>query len=455
MDGRQARLRQSLWFQLSAWLSSAVILLALIAGGYSFRSSFGEANELQDDQLRQVAALIAGHGGFLDYSAASPQDKAVDPELKVVVQLLQPIPTAVSASAAASRLDLPSTLPDGLQTVRIHGEDWRLLVRLVPSGQRVAVGQQTEARDEIALNGALRTVLPLLVLVPFLVLVVSGVVRNRLRPVTRLASEVDRRSEDDLTPLPLEGIPTEIRPFAASIGRLLSRLQQAIETQRRFVADAAHELRSPLTAVSLQAQALAASDLPPASKEPLLRLQAGLLRAGALIDQLLTLARSQAREPRLENAVSVSSVVHAVIEDLMPLAESRSIDLGMVRQDTAAVHASQADLYAIVRNLIDNAVRYSPPGSRVDVAVERDGALALLQVVNEGPGIPRSEQERVFDPFHRMLGTDSEGSGLGLAIVRTLVERGGGGIRLQDASDVAGAPGVCVRVWLPAADAGG
>ena len=462
MDGLKASLTQSLQFQLSAWLSGAVILLALGAGGYSFWSSFQEANELQDDQLRQVAALISRHDVRIDRFAEDAQDLTLEPDLHIVVQVLAPTsapasvplpaPTAGTAGHAAA-LPLPNNLPDGLQTVRVAGESWRLLVRSLRSGQRLAVGQQTAARDEIARNSALRTVLPLLVLVPALAVLVSLVVRHRLKPVARLSFALDQRNEFDLEPLPQMQVPTEIRPFITSISRLLLRLGQSMAAQRRFVADAAHELRSPLTALSLQAEALDGAALPPQVQAQVTRLRQGMQRARVLIDQLLTLARSQAQPVIQTSPVSAPTILRCVIEDVIPLAERRQIDLGVTRQDDVHVQISEVDLTAIMRNLIDNAIRYSPPGGHVDVSLIRDSddsdGGATLEVANGGAGIPQAERVRVFDPFYRVLGTGTEGSGLGLAIVKTLVERAGGSIALHAAVQDAAAPGLSVQVRFP------
>lgn len=448
MDGRQASLTKSLQFQLSAWLSGAVILLALGAGGYSFWSSFQEANELQDDQLRQMAALIHRHDVWLNDGANDPQDKTLEPDLRVVVQVLGDSPAQRTADQAAP-LALPRDLPDGLQTVQVADASWRLLVSSLRTGQRVAVGQQTEARDEIARNSALRTVLPLLALIPAMAVLVSFIVRYRLKPISRLAEALDRRTEYDLEPLPQTQVPTEIRAFTHSISRLLLRLGQSMEAQRRFVADAAHELRSPLTALSLQAEALDQADLSPQSRATLIRLRHGMARARSLIDQLLTLARSQAQPGGPAVPVSGRSVLRGVIEDLIPQAELRQIDLGVIRQDEVYLRMPEVDLHAIMRNLVDNAIRYSPVGDHIDVSLDGDGSGVGFEVSGGGAGIAQDERERVFDPFYRILGTDAEGSGLGLSIVKTLVERAGGSVTLQALSPDSLLPGLRVRVQFP------
>ena len=453
MDGFKASLTNSLQFQLSAWLSGAVILLALGAGGYSFWSSFQEANDLQDDQLRQVAALINRQGFSLNGGAEAPQDKDLEPDLQVVIQVLgdavvqrvpgQPMPLA-----------LPNDLADGLQTVRVADESWRLLVRSLHTGQRVAVGQQTEARDEIARDSALRTVLPLLALIPALAVMVSLVVRRQLKPVARLALALDQRTEFDINPLPPTQVPTEIHAFTHSISQLLLRLGQSMEIQRRFVADAAHELRSPLTALTLQVDAVDDADLSPQSRAAVGRLKQGIARARSLIDQLLSLARSQAQPAVPTGPVSARSILRSVMEDLVPQAELLQIDLGVLRQDDVHLRIAEVDLHAIMRNLMDNAIRYSPPGGRVDVSFVDEGRGATFEVANGGAGIPQAERARVFDPFYRVLGTQKDGSGLGLSIVKTLVERAGGSVTLEPAQPEASMPGLRVTVRFLTLDSG-
>jgi two-component system OmpR family sensor kinase len=448
MDGAKARLSDSLQFQLSAWLTGVVVVLTLGAGFVSFWSSFREANALQDDQLRQVASLVQLQGlpGSLRATGARPA--ALEPDLYIAVQLLGQS-AASTAPGQPKPLSLPIDLPDGLQTVSVAGERWRVLVGPLGNGQRLAVGQQTEARDEIARHGALRTVLPLLVLPPVLMLLVVIVVRQRLRPVSRLTEELDRRAEHDLSALPRVRAPSEIVPFTHAIDRLLLRLSTSIEVQRRFVADAAHELRSPLTALFLQAEGLADADLSPRIRVKLQRLREGVQRARALVDQLLTLARFQ--QPAADDVVpvSASTVLKRVLEDLVPAAEAGRIDLGVDRMEDVQLPIREVELQAIMRNLIDNAVRYSPAEGRVDVSLRREADRAVFTVVDEGAGIAPAERDRVFEAFYRVVGTDPYGSGLGLAIVKTLVDRAGGTVCLDDARPHQPSPGLKASVIFP------
>jgi two-component system OmpR family sensor kinase len=220
-----------------------------------------------------------------------------------------------------------------------------------------------------------------------------------------------------------------------------------METQRRFIADAAHELRSPMTALSLQAERLSAIEMSAAAHQRLLPLTQGIERSRKLIDQLLALATAQSSAERSQSSVSVHDIYRRVLEDLLPLAERRHIDIGVESFEDVQVVGNEMDLLILVRNLVDNAIRYTPEGGRVDLTVERAGESVILEVKDSGPGISAEEQLLVFDPFYRSLGTDESGSGLGLAIVKAIADRMGARLRLSF-SDEKNKRGLCVSVGL-------
>ncbi|MEM4986575.1 ATP-binding protein [Collimonas sp. H4R21] len=434
MDGFQARLSRSLQFRLSLWLSLVILAMAVPAGVFSFYSAYHEANDLQDDQLRQVAALVLSR----DLPPATPDRHAIgkmkDEESKVIVQVLAP---AAPAKGDDDALRLPADLRDGIQTFKAGRVHWRLFVQTTPSGQRLAVGQQTAVRDEIARDSGLRTMMPFMVLIPVLIALVSFLVRRMLRPIALLSQEVDRRDDQDMRPLAEQQVADEIRPLIGSINRLLRRVADNMDAQRRFLADAAHELRSPLTALSLQAENLAATDLSPASTARLLPLRQGLNRSKALLEQLLTLARSQnTGAPQLAR-VSLQAVLRRVMEDSLPLAQARQVDIGIEADTEITLAAQEVDIVALVRNLIDNAIRYTPQGGSVELRAGMQPGLVSIEVEDSGPGIEEAERERVFDPFYRVLGSGQDGSGLGLSIVKSIVARLHGRIELQHARGTA------------------
>ena len=397
--------------------------MAAIAGVIAFQTAFHEANELQDAQLKQIAALVTLRSLPVMQREALTNVPGTDRESRLVVQTLNDpvMPLALSAD-----------LPDGMQNVSVDGARWRIFVKTLNASTRVVVGQATAGRDEIARNSALATIMPFVVLMPVLLLVIGFLVRRVFRPLTSLSSGLDRRSDQDLSELSDAALPAEIVPFVVAINRLLARVGQSVAVQRRFVADAAHELRSPLTALSLQAERLEATDMSSQALERLTTLRRGLARTRTLLDQLLTFARVQDGGNKHGTAVSIQQVLRVVLEDLMPLAQAKRIDLGVTSTGDASVLASEVDLGILVKNLVDNAIRYTPERGRIDLSIhERDGVVQL-QIADTGPGIPAAERERVFDPFYRVLGNEQVGSGLGLSIVQTIAKRIGARVELGD-----------------------
>ncbi len=447
MDGNKGKLTNSLQFRLSLALSIVIAIVAAIGGTVGYQSAFRDANELQDDQLREVAAMVDAKR--LDLGQVDPIVRVgvIDQESHVALQVL-------SGSGSFSKIStepgvaFPQDLPDGMQTVK-SGKKWRVFVTTLKSGQRLAVAQRTALRNEIARHAAIRTVMPIVLLIPFLIVLSIVVLRFLLAPVNRLAREIDQRTQTDTTALSGHGLPSEIKPFVASINQMLQRLELGMEQQRRFVADAAHELRSPLTALSLQTENLAAHDLPKETRPQVEAMQAGLLRARTLVSQLLTLARAQLgsvnEKPGEAADVELHGVIREVFEEILPFAEAQGVDLGVTQSCAMHVKASRVDLNTVVRNLIDNAIRYSGRGSRVDVKISAREERAFIEVQDNGPGIPESERIKVFEPFYRLGGNSESGSGLGLSIVRNIINK------LAGEASISGVPsgGTLVRVTIP------
>jgi two-component system OmpR family sensor kinase len=267
-------------------------------------------------------------------------------------------------------------------------------------------------------------------------------------PITLLSAEIDLRDVQDLHPVREAGLPSEMRPFATAINRLLARITQSIEVQRRFIADAAHEIRTPMTAMSLQAERLSQMDMSSQARERLTTLQRGIERGRGLLEKLLSLARSQDGYSRVLGVVRIQATFRQVLEDLMPLAEAKRLDIGVEGGEDVQLLADESDLFAMIKNLTENAIRYSPEGGRVDLAVAVRDGFARVQVRDSGPGIPLDERKRVFDPFYRVLGHDSAGSGLGLAIVKAVADRLGANIELAYCDEEEGT-GLCVSVIIP------
>lgn len=438
-------MKKSLQFKLSIWLCTAIIIIAFAGGAFSFYTAFEEANEMQDDQLRQVATLFKSHAAQLTPPESRETVPAPNLEFRVLVEVIGASGVDVLGVTQAP-LMLPADMEEGMRTLVVQQEPWRVFVTKLDSERQLVVAQKVAIREEVAGESATATLIPYALLIPVLLIIVSYLIRQMFKPVTKLASELDQRPEQDLRPVEKKDLPTEIVPFVASINRMLVRVDLSIAQQRRFIADAAHEMRTPLTALSLQAERLAASEMSDQARERLAKLRSGLERTGLLLNQLLAFARAQQNKIEEASAVSVRRVFHSVLEDLMPLAQAKKIDIGVVGEQDLIVQVQEFDLIALLKNLVDNSIRYTPDGGKIDLAIfARDGRSGIV-VEDNGPGIPESERERVFDPFYRVLGNDETGSGLGLSIVKLCAERMGAEVLLGDAHASKENPGLRVEV---------
>jgi len=266
------------------------------------------------------------------------------------------------------------------------------------------------------------------------------VVSGSLEPVARVRSQVARRQADDLSPVSEAGLPDEVRPLVHELNLLFGRVRTAFDAQQNFVADAAHELRTPLAALRLQAQSLDRAADPDARKVAVGRLTAGIDRATRLVEQLLVLARQEASAANgvATRPVDLAELARRTVGDLVGLAQEKEVDLGLQHADAASVEGQPDALHILLRNLVENAVKYTPHGGTVDIAVRADKDSAEVIVEDSGPGIPPDERERVFDRFYRVAGSDAAGSGLGLAIIKAIAERHGASLKLGESARLGG-----------------
>lgn len=420
MDGRSGIVMRSLRARLFVGLTVTIVVAGLGAGALAYNWAFDEAIELQDSILIQIGAAA----GALHTPDTTPA--GIDAEARVVIE-----PLDGPGSDTKDRRALKN-LPDGLHVVARSNGPWREFIRTRADASRIAIGQPTAIRDEIARDSALRTVVPLLALIPCLMLIVALVIRQTLRPMLSLSERLDARQADQLQRLPLEGMPDELHPFITSINRLLERVQNLIDQQKRFIADAAHELRTPITAISLQAGNLDQAGLQPESRERLAALQNGTRRTAHLLEQLLALARYDMSSTPGTQPVFLDQCTKEVVADVLPRAAARSVDLGFEVVEPVLVRGEPAMLTVMIRNLIDNAIRHIPRGGRIDIGVYREGPHAIFQVEDNGPGMPEDELARIFEPFVRGSAAVEDGSGLGLSIVKRIVERLDGSVSLEN-----------------------
>lgn len=426
-------------------LLGAIALVSAVLGFATYHIARGELDTLMDAQLRQLAFSLRDQqpGRPIGLPPTAPGE-AFD----FVIQIWDR--QGVRLYLSQPHEVLPALAQIGYSTVSTSAGDWRVFS--VPVREHVVqVAQPMAVRSRIAADAALRTVMPLLALMPLLGGLIWYLVGRGLQPLARLAGEVGARRPDVLERLPAARVPDEVRPLVAALNGLLERLEQAWMVQRAFVADAAHELRTPLAALQIQLQLAERADSAEAQRAALGSLRDGLQRARHLVAQLLVLAR---QEPGAEAgapfaALALDEVVRRVLVEHAALAQARGIDLGAGEIAAARVTGDADALHTLLANLVDNAIRYTPAGGRVDVELARapDGQTLRLSVADSGPGIPAAERERVLDRFYR--GAESgqsdrgqPGSGLGLAIVHRIAQRHQARLQLGEAA----LGGLCVTV---------
>jgi two-component system OmpR family sensor kinase len=323
--------------------------------------------------------------------------------------------------------------------VSANGTTYRIF-SIQANNQTVQVAQDLAVRRAMAGSLALRTLGPIAVMMPILMLVVWWVVSGSLEPVARVRSQVASRQADDLSPVSENGLPDEVRPLVQELNLLFGRVKTAFEAQQNFVADAAHELRTPLAALKLQVQGLERSASAEARAIAVARLTAGIERATRLVEQLLVLARQEASAAggAARRPVDLAELARRAVADLAALAQAKGVDLGVHQAEPAGVDGQPEALNILVRNLVDNAVKYTPGGGTVDISVRKLAGAIEVVVEDSGPGIPPEERERVFDRFYRVPGSEASGSGLGLAIIKAIAERHGARLALGQSARLGG-----------------
>jgi len=438
----------SLKRRLLVGLMGAVALVWLATTAYSYLDAEHEVDELLDAHLAQSASLILAQATHdLEEIDLEHAPAAHDRHARRVALQVWEDGTALrlrSGGAPSSRLSLRE---EGFDNTRVQGRSWRVFTTW-DAGHRllVQIAERDDARREIAAGIATNLLLPLLVALPVLALFAWITIGRAVRPLDRLGREVERRSADNLQGLALEGAPSEVIPLVRSLNALFGRVQRMVENERRFTADAAHEMRTPLAGLKTQAQVARGAADDGTRQHALDRLVEGCDRATRLVDQLLPLARLEPGAARPAGSCDLVAVARPVVAELAPFALDRGVEVELLAPASLDVEGHPDLLSILLRNLVDNAVRYSPGGSRVRVEIARIDESARLTVSDEGRGIGPGERARIGQRFYRVLGTGEAGSGLGLSIVRRIVEIHGARLRFEDGDN---ARGLRVIVELP------
>ena len=407
-------------------LLGALLGAGLIAAIATYLAVREEVDSLLDEELRQIALSLRDHSQL---DLARLQRASDDPGLRALVQIWDP---AFERPYSSRAIDpLPRVNAEGFATLVHDGREWRIYA--TPSGKQVIqVAQPTALRAELAARSAARLLLPVVLLLPFLGLLTWWIVGRGLAPLSDIARILSQRDPTSLRPVHVQSLPIEVRPLVESLNALLQRLDTAFDTQRRFAADAAHELRTPLTALTLQIQLAERAQSEQERTVALERMEQGVKRATRLVQQLLIMARLEPEAAvRDAEPINIAALAIVVVSELQPLAAEKSITLEVDAPLPAWILGQEDALRILLRNLIDNAIRYSTPAGRVDVSVRTNGTDVQLTLQDNGPGIPEDERERVFDRFYRGRNAEVGGSGLGLAIVRQIAQMHGATVTLS------------------------
>lgn len=420
----------------------AIALTALVQGSVTYRSALNEADGIFDYHMKEMAqALQSG----LPSSRLSDAGVTLegDEHFDFVVQVWTNEGLRVFESAA--QLALPQRAVMGFSSVPAHGSTYRVF-SLQSRDHVIQVAQDMAVRRQMARNLAWRSVWPVAVMAPLLMLLVWWSVSFTLAPLTSVRKQLTQRRADDLSEIEATDLPDELRPLILDLNGLLRRLKRSFEAQGHFVAEAAHELRSPLAALKLQVLSLQRAPDPAARELALGRLGSGIERATHLVEQLLELARQEASQTTHAQPVVLADVARTVIADMAGPAAQRGVDVGMGAVTDDPVMGQSDALYILMRNLLDNAIKYAPAGGTVDLHISRASSTLELCVEDDGPGISEDERERVLDRFYRAENARSEGSGLGLAIVKAIADLHQATIQI-DRSPRLGGLRVCVRFF--------
>ena len=422
---------------LMMWLLPVFVLVGAVSAGASYLSYNRMVSTFMDDQMVQLAESLAVQGSMPALMPVSHEQ--VNDWGTYAVQVFDAERRLRSASWPELKVGFVEG--QGFHDVRAAGADWRVYVAGGANTQQVQVVQSGAFREHLAAGRALGVaapVLALLVLSGAVLWLVVGMVSSAVGDIARQTSGQD---EHTIAELPLTHVPREIVPLVASFNSLLGRLRNAFTTQRRFVQDAAHELRTPITAIGLQLETLRADVCCGNTRERFTQLELGVQRAQRLVDQLLRLSRQEAAPGDAALAeVDVAGVLRESVNALIVLAEQRRIDLGVLpgAEGPLALRCAAGDLRSVLDNLIENALHHTPEGGVVDVQLTHVGNRLAIEVIDSGPGIPPELAERVFDRFFRVPGNGTRGSGLGLAIARSAAERCGMRITLRNRTDASG-----------------
>lgn len=449
---------------LMSGLTLVLILAVVISASLSFNRARYEVDELLDAELAQTARVLRS---TLTLANSLTQDgKGFSPatisthdwarlagdelrgndertrfghsyERKIMFRVLRNDAVILSSDNSPASNDYPRE--PGYQRIRFDKFDWYLFT-LIEGDLVYTVGERSDVREELVSKIALSYLYPSLLAFPLLLFLLAWTLQRGLRPLVQLDRYIQERDKDNLDPIVVSATPSEVKPIVESLNGLLVRLRRSLESERRFTATASHEMRTPIAVIKLNVQnALKAKD--ENERVHLLQeLDVSVDRAGRLINQLLALNRlEQDGHGFSSQNIDILPLLREEIAGLYPLALQKDQSIELVGDDAhLPLNTVPQLLSLLIRNLVDNAIKYSPVKGRIVVSVKQENGAILIQVEDSGPGVPADQHSKIFERFYRISNGDVPGSGLGLAIVNRALELLGGNVALDTSTELGG-----------------
>lgn len=457
---------RSIRFRLLLGLIVVIVTIWVLVIAATYHGAKNEVRALFDTQLEQSARVatrtLLGLPSATDkrtrYSGKPSPDEEDGPHAQYKKHLAVQVWNDKgelflhSKNAPLSPLSPLSKINAGFADSVIDDSNWRTFTfEDKAHGLTIQAGEPYKVRNYLTQHVIMQTLYPIIIGLPVVTLLIWIAVGRGLKPLRILAMEVGERDPDNLSSICASHAPSEVQPLVDELNNLLRRLDEKIEKERRFTGDAAHELRTPLAGLKAQAEVAIGARNKQERERALANISKGVDRASHLVDQLLTLSRLDESARIDEGQVNLRETIRTVIMDLLASANEKSIDIGLEEQENLEplIRGNQDAVYILVRNIVDNAIRYSPVDSRITVTLAKRVDSSVMEVLDEGPGISAQQRQRVFDRFHRRSNTEAYGSGLGLSIVKRVVELHNGQVDLLQRADSAG---LCVRVSFPSID---
>ena len=448
MNGSTASLRTRL-----TWLIIAVLVCVLIPlGVISYHREQREMSQLLDGRLAQAGRTLGTLIAHGELPTRSSQLAGVAPtpgkphgsvvvsvhphnyEPEVGFQAYDAQGQLIAATANLADLPPPASTERGFRDLAREGTLWRTFTLQNRAGLVIRIGERYDNRKDITRGLVMEHTLPLLIGLPLLAVLVSFAVKRGLRPVAVLTQSLDHRTPGSRQPVSIEDAPREIKPLIVALNQQLERLEDALEREHRFATDVAHELRTPLAATMIHLESAMLNGKTDELEFAVQHAQQSMARLARRIEQILAMARLEAgAASKQRQQLDLVRIATEVIEELAPTIAEKDIALSLSHDAQAQfVWGHEVALTAMLRNLIENALRYTDQGGQVDVSIRREGSQMVIDICDNGPGIPAERRQAVFQRFHREVESATRGYGLGLSIVQRAIELHGARIDLLE-----------------------